>query len=246
MGNIEIGKTNAPQVSANTVAQGSDGAQSYFNERGQYAQPTGSSRENPFWSNDALLRRSTNHRLLRRQQAGRGGGSALNGEAGNETQITRPETVNPLFGAKSGIGGAVAVVPERDMGSAESAVGWGGAGGIVADGLGVTSEQISQSVQPFIGRMESTQKVKVQPDARRKKKPRVQPDAQPRKRKESKRIGPPTISGHGWKPSGLTGWELYERKPAISAKGNRSSKSDYVAYYSQKAIERLHNAKRKT
>lgn len=74
----------------------------------------------------------------------------------------------------------------------------------------------------------------------------VQPDAQSHNRKPGNRISPPTLSGFGWKPSGLTGWELYRRKPAISKNGKRSSKADYVAYYSQKAVERLHDANRKT
>lgn len=85
----------------------------------------------------------------------------------------------------------------------------------------------------------------VQPDAQLEKSKNVQPDAHSGKSKKKSRIKPPTISGHGWKPSGLTGWELYRRKPAISVKGKRSSKQFYVAYYSQKAIERLHDAKRK-
>lgn len=59
------------------------------------------------------------------------------------------------------------------------------------------------------------------------------------------RLQPPTIPGHKWKPSGKTGWELYTRTASISANGKRSSTGKYLAYYSQKAVEKMHERKTK-
>lgn len=72
-----------------------------------------------------------------------------------------------------------------------------------------------------------------------KKTSNVQPVPQSASANDPNRIHPPTLSGYKWKPSGLTGWELYSRKPSISASGKRSSKAKYIAYYSQQAVERM-------
>jgi hypothetical protein len=72
-----------------------------------------------------------------------------------------------------------------------------------------------------------------------KKAVNVHPVPHPVSSNNPNRIHPPTMSGYKWKPSGLTGWELYSRKPSISESGKRSSKSKYIAYYSQKAVERM-------
>lgn len=57
---------------------------------------------------------------------------------------------------------------------------------------------------------------------------------------------PPGFTGYKWKPSGLTGWELYTRKPSISKNGKRSSTGDYLGYYSQEAVRILYEATKKT
>jgi hypothetical protein len=57
---------------------------------------------------------------------------------------------------------------------------------------------------------------------------------------------PPTFTGYKWKPSGLTGWELYTRKPSISINGKRSSTGKYLGYYSQEAVRILYAATQKT
>lgn len=88
----------------------------------------------------------------------------------------------------------------------------------------------------------------------------VQPDTQNAKNKKSNQsasgstktvkerkrnnLTPPTISGHKWKPSGKSGYELYTREASISENGKRSSTGKYKAYYSIEAIRRL-NAERK-
>jgi len=55
----------------------------------------------------------------------------------------------------------------------------------------------------------------------------------------------PQFKGYKWKPSGLTGWELYTRKPSISRNGKRSSKGKYLGYYSQEAVRILYAATQK-
>ena len=57
---------------------------------------------------------------------------------------------------------------------------------------------------------------------------------------------PPTFTGYKWKPSGLTGWELYTRKPSVSISGKRSSTGKYLGYYSQEAVRILYAATQKT
>ena len=57
---------------------------------------------------------------------------------------------------------------------------------------------------------------------------------------------PPTFTGYKWKPSGLTGWELYTRKPSISKSGGRSSTGKYLGYYSAEAVKVLYAATQKT
>lgn len=61
----------------------------------------------------------------------------------------------------------------------------------------------------------------------------------------STRSKPPSFTGYRWKPSGLTGWELYRRRPATSKTGRRSSKCKYLGYYSREAIGDLHEARQK-
>lgn len=78
-----------------------------------------------------------------------------------------------------------------------------------------------------------------------KKQTDVHPVPHKGKSKDDNRLHPPTISGHKWKPSGLSGWELYTRKPSISANGKRSSTGDYLAYYSKEAVRRLHEQREK-
>lgn len=56
----------------------------------------------------------------------------------------------------------------------------------------------------------------------------------------------PQFKGYKWKPSGLTGWELYTRKPSISRNGKRSSKGKYLGYYSKEAVRVLYEATQKT
>lgn len=79
-----------------------------------------------------------------------------------------------------------------------------------------------------------------------KKQVNVHPVPHKGKSKDSNRLHPPTIPGHKWKPSGLSGWELYTRKASISASGKRSSTGEYVAYYSQKAVELMHEREKTT
>ena len=57
---------------------------------------------------------------------------------------------------------------------------------------------------------------------------------------------PPSFTGYKWKPSGLTGWELYTRKPSVSINGKRSSTGKYLGYYSKEAIKVLYEAREKT
>lgn len=78
-----------------------------------------------------------------------------------------------------------------------------------------------------------------------KKTVNVKPVPQSVSKNNSNRIHPPTLSGYKWKPSGLTGWELYSRKPSVSVSGKRSSKAKYIAYYSQQAVERMINEREK-
>ena len=61
-----------------------------------------------------------------------------------------------------------------------------------------------------------------------------------------RRNKPPTFTGYKWKPSGLTGWELYTRKPSISKSGGRSSTGKYLGYYSAEAVKLLYAATQKT
>lgn len=78
-----------------------------------------------------------------------------------------------------------------------------------------------------------------------KKQSSVHPVPHKPKSPNSNRLHPPTIPGHKWKPSGLTGWELYTRTASTSANGKRSSTGKYLAYYSQKAVEKMHERKTK-
>jgi hypothetical protein len=80
----------------------------------------------------------------------------------------------------------------------------------------------------------------------RKKRVNVEPDAPVANPRDMNGLHPPSIPAHKWKPSGLTGWELYTRRPAISANGKRSSSHKYIAYYSRKDVRRLHDAREKT
>ena len=78
-----------------------------------------------------------------------------------------------------------------------------------------------------------------------KKQSNVHPVPRKPKSANDNRLQPPTISGHKWKPSGKTGWELYTRTASISVNGKRSSTGKYLAYYSQKAVENMHERKTK-
>jgi len=57
---------------------------------------------------------------------------------------------------------------------------------------------------------------------------------------------PPTFTGYKWKPSGLTGWELYTRKPSVSINGKRSSTGKYLGYYSEESVRILYAATQET
>jgi hypothetical protein len=94
-------------------------------------------------------------------------------------------------------------------------------------------------VNPFSPRAKKT-------GSTRKKKTNVQPVPQRRNARILNDLHPPSIPGHKWKPSGLTGWELYTRAPAISRNGKRSSKHKYVAYYTQDAVRKLYAAREAT
>lgn len=76
----------------------------------------------------------------------------------------------------------------------------------------------------------------------RSRKTRVEPVPRARNIRTANDLHPPTIPGHRWKPSGLAGWELWTRRPATSKNGKRSSKGNYLAYYSSEAVRRLHAA----
>ncbi len=112
----------------------------------------------------------------------------------------------------------------------------------------VAPVQPSATVQPV--QVEKT----VQPVAIEPETPKAQPVA-PVKKAETQqltqpvargsRVQPPTKKGYQWKPDGKSGYSLYTRESSISENGKRSSKAKYVGYYSQGAIERLHNAKQK-
>lgn len=79
----------------------------------------------------------------------------------------------------------------------------------------------------------------------RQKRVKVQPVAQRRNARSINDLHPPTVPGCTWKPSGLSGWELYSRAPAISANGKRSSKHKYLAYYSKEAVKRFYDEQEK-
>lgn len=57
---------------------------------------------------------------------------------------------------------------------------------------------------------------------------------------KSHSVPPPKIAGHEWRQAGA-GWSLWQRVPAVSATGNRTSERKYVRYITQSAIERIYN-----
>lgn len=122
---------------------------------------------------------------------------------------------------------------------------------VAADGFGVVSVGPVQPVprprlrlvQPVPRR---AKKGRTETGSTRRKKTNVQPVPQSRNARKFNDLHPPTIPGCKWKPSGLSGWELYSRRPAISANGKRSSKHKYLAYYSQEAVRKLHDEREKT
>ena len=78
-------------------------------------------------------------------------------------------------------------------------------------------------------------------------KPRASGSTSRKKAGSTRELHPvPQFKGYKWKPSGLTGWELYTRKPSISRNGKRSSKGKYLGYYSQEAVRILYEATEKT
>lgn len=56
---------------------------------------------------------------------------------------------------------------------------------------------------------------------------------------------PPTPAGHEWRYAD-SGWVLYRRTSIITASGKRSSKRDYLAFYTPEAIARIYGTNRKT
>lgn len=79
----------------------------------------------------------------------------------------------------------------------------------------------------------------------RQKRVNVEPVPQRRNSRGINDLHPPSIPGCKWKPSGLSGWELYSRAPSISANGKRSSKAKYLAYYSREAVQRFYDEREK-
>ncbi len=78
-------------------------------------------------------------------------------------------------------------------------------------------------------------------------KPRASGSTSHKKAGSTRELHPvPQFKGYKWKPSGLTGWELYTRKPSISRNGKRSSKGKYLGYYSKEAVRVLYEATQKT
>jgi hypothetical protein len=242
-------------------------AQNYFNEEGKYVQSARSNREDPFWGNDALLRRGANHRLLRRQ-AGQSNGLAYNNEVINETmavhsilddgglrsdrhhqqnhfmetEITnedrqsRDHRIGSVGGAGSGI--RTAGIPNAIQHSEADRVGSG------RDSLSAELTRLGSAAGLVVPMPVQPVAPKAKPAKNAK---RVQPVAPTRKSKKAKRLRPKSFPGHLWKPSGLTGWELYRRWPSKSVNGKRSSEQEYIGYYSQEAVEkRLHNEENKT
>ena len=86
----------------------------------------------------------------------------------------------------------------------------------------------------------------LQPVASAKKSRNLQPVAGKAQTKQGKRLRPKSMTGHLWKPDGLSGWSLYRRQPAKSKNGKNSSKQKYVGYYSQETVERLYGKRKKT
>lgn len=120
-----------------------------------------------------------------------------------------------------------------------------------ADGFGVAEVGPVQPVprprlmlvQPVPRR---AKKGRTETGSTRREKTNVQPVPQSRNARKFNDLHPPTIPGCKWKPSGLSGWELYTRQPAISRNGKRSSKHKYVAYYSMEAVRREHERREAT
>jgi len=79
----------------------------------------------------------------------------------------------------------------------------------------------------------------------RRKKTNVQPVPHMRNNRNLNDLHPPTVPGCKWKPSGLSGWELYSRQPAISRNGKRSSKHKYLAYYSREGVQKFYEDREK-
>jgi hypothetical protein len=87
----------------------------------------------------------------------------------------------------------------------------------------------------------------VNPVPRGSTKPRASGSTRRKKTSSTRELHPvPQFKGYKWKPSGLTGWELYTRKPSISRNGKRSSKGKYLGYYSKEAVRVLYEATQKT
>lgn len=93
---------------------------------------------------------------------------------------------------------------------------------------------------------QAVKKGRTETGSTRKKKTNVQPVPHGRNTRNANELHPPPLPGCKWKPSGLSGWELYSRRPAISANGKRSSKHKYMAYYSKEAVRKLHDEREKT
>src|SRR5262249_34333374 len=80
----------------------------------------------------------------------------------------------------------------------------------------------------------------------RRKKNKVEPGPHKKHTAEEHRLKTLSYPRSRWKPSGLTAWELWTRRPSISKNGKRSSKAKYIAYYSQESVRKLHERETKT
>jgi hypothetical protein len=122
---------------------------------------------------------------------------------------------------------------------------------VVGDAFGAVSvDPVEPVLRPVLRLVKPvpqwSKKAKRETGSTRSKRANVQPVPQIRNARNVNDSHPPSIPGCKWKPSGLSGWELYTRRPSISANGKRSSKHKYLAYYSREAVRRLHNEREKT
>src|SRR5262245_14922306 len=155
---------------------------------------------------------------------------------------------------KSQVGSGIAAAPDPTIRrAAEVRDGDSINSGVVADpvvaergAVDDVAPRVEPVARPVLRLVEPVPQTIKKAGSTRRRKITVQPVPRSRNARKFNDLHPPSIPGCKWKPSGLTGWELYTRQPAISRNGKRSSKHKYLAYYSQEAVRKLYEHRDKT